>query len=350
MNCMSEPDIEREVSAHSLTGDSARDASIRPRTFSEFVGQEKVCSRIKVAGEAAKLRGEPLDHVLLSCPPGLGKTSLAQIIAEEMGVQLHATSGPAVDKKGDLAGILTQLQPGDLLFVDEIHRLNAVVEENLYPAMEDFHFDVIMGTGPGAHTIRLPLNRFTLVGATTRAGLLTAPLRSRFGIVERVDFYSAEELQRIVERAAKVHGLKITSGGAEQLARRSRGTPRIVNRLLRRIWDYALVQKSEQIDEESARSALAQLEVDENGFDRMDRMLLETIVIKFDGGPVGLDTLAAATGESTDAIEDVYEPFLLQQGFIQRTPRGRIATRRAFELVGRPLPDDEEPQGSLGLS
>ena len=337
----------REISGEALPGDRTVDPTIRPASFDEFIGQSKVCDRVQVAVSAAKIRDEALDHVLLSGPPGLGKTSLAHIIATELGVTLHTTSGPAVDKKGDLAGILTQLEPGDVLFIDEIHRLNAVVEENLYPAMEDFHFDIIMGSGPGANTIRLPLSRFTLVGATTRAGLLTAPLRSRFGIIERVEFYEEADLQKIALRSASILKLDLTDDGAFELARRSRGTPRITNRLLRRVWDYALVNEKGRIDSATAAEALSHLEVDEHGFDGMDRLLLRTIVEKFDGGPVGLDTLGAATGESPDTIEDVYEPFLLQQGFIQRTPRGRIATRRAFELLGLPLPGEDGPQGSL---
>ena len=345
---MSESD-QREVSPVSLGDEVPQETSIRPQRFDEFVGQAKVCERVQIAVKAAKLRGEALDHVLLSGPPGLGKTSLAHIIAIELGTNLYTTSGPAIEKKGDLAGILTQMEPGDVLFIDEIHRLNAVVEENLYPAMEDYHFDVVMGSGPGANTIRLPLNAFTLVGATTRAGLLTAPLRSRFGIVERLDFYEPDDLQVIAARAARILGVELTDEGARELALRSRGTPRIVNRLLRRVRDFATVGEHGRVDKDVASRALEQLEVDENGFDRMDRQLLWTIVDKFDGGPVGLDTLAAATGESSDTIEDVYEPFLLQRGYIQRTPRGRVATRRAHQLFGRDLGEDGEPQGSLTL-
>jgi Holliday junction DNA helicase RuvB len=330
-----DPSTEREISPLRRREDENGETALRPRNFVEYVGQMKVRERVEVAVRAARMRGEPLDHVLLSGPPGLGKTTLANIIAEELGVTLHTTSGPAIDKKGDLAGLLTQLEAGDVLFIDEIHRLNAAVEENLYPAMEDFHFDVVMGTGPGANSLRLPLNRFTLVGATTRSGLLTSPLRSRFGIVERLEFYTPEELQRIALRASRTLSISLDEEGAWELARRSRGTPRIVNRLLRRVSDYALVEGAPSIGAAQARRALEKLEVDELGLDAMDRQLLLTIVDKFDGGPVGLDTLAASTGESSDAIEDVYEPFLLQQGYIQRTPRGRVATRHAFELLGR---------------
>jgi len=341
---------EREITGHQQPEEAPAEVALRPQSFSEYVGQEKVRERIQVAVQASMMRKEPLDHVLLSGPPGLGKTTLANIIATELGVSLHTTSGPAIDKKGDLAGILTQLETGDVLFIDEIHRLNAAIEENLYPAMEDFTFDVVMGTGPGANTIRLPVNRFTLVGATTRSGLLTSPLRSRFGITERLEFYSHEELESIVLRSSLSLGIELTVEGAKQLARRSRGTPRIVNRLLRRVSDYALVGGSAVIDDQVASNALGHLEVDEHGFDAMDRALLTTIVDKFDGGPVGLDTLSAATGESTDAIEDVYEPFLLQQGYIQRTPRGRVATRRAWTLLGRAKPDAGDDQASLELS
>lgn len=339
---------QREVSASPQETDEGLERTLRPIRFAEYIGQAKVRERVKIAVTAARMRGEALDHVLLSGPPGLGKTTLAHIIGAEMGVTVHATSGPAIDKKGDLAGILTQLEPRDVLFIDEIHRMGAVIEENLYSAMEDFQFDIVVGSGPGANTIRLPLNPFTLVGATTRTGLISSPLRSRFGIVERLEFYEAADLGDIVTRAAGILGIDLAPDAATELARRSRGTPRIVNRLLRRVSDYALVEGRDAIDLDVTARALEQLEVDAHGFDGMDRMLLRTLVEKFDGGPVGLDTLSAATGESSDAIEDVYEPFLLQQGFLQRTPRGRVATRRAFEYLGHSLADDSD-QGTLGV-
>jgi Holliday junction DNA helicase RuvB len=339
----------REISPDQQNEDGSPEQRIRPQAFDTFVGQTKLMARMGVAVKAAKLRNEPLDHVLLSGPPGLGKTTLAHIIAHEMGVDIHTTSGPAIDKKGDLAGMLTQLQEGDVLFIDEIHRLNAVIEENLYPAMEDFHFDVMMGAGPGASTISLPLNAFTLVGATTRTGLLTAPLRSRFGISERLSFYTVEHLYSIVRRTAEILDVKLSKDGAHEIARRSRGTPRIANRLLRRVRDYATVENRNVIDIDLASTALEKLEVDENGFDHMDRMLLITIIDKFDGGPVGLDTLSAATGESSNSIEDVYEPFLLQQGYIHRTPRGRVATNRAFEFLGRSMPGNSEDQEKISF-
>jgi Holliday junction DNA helicase RuvB len=343
---MSDPTEEREVSANPQAVDEPIEGTLRPTSFADYIGQTKVSERIKVAVRAAMIRQVPLDHVLLSGPPGLGKTTLAHVIANELGVSIYTTSGPAVDKKGDLAGILTQLEPGDVLFIDEIHRLNAVIEENLYPAMEDFQFDIVVGTGPGANTIRLPLNHFTLVGATTRTGLLTSPLRSRFGIVERLEFYEEADLVRIVKRSARILQLHLTDDSAVELARRSRGTPRIVNRLLRRVSDYALVDGRDAIDLDSTTRALEKLEVDKHGLDPMDRLLLSTIVEKFDGGPVGLDTLAAATGESSDTIEEVYEPYLLQQGFIQRTPRGRTATKRALDYFGMSGSRDPD-QGSL---
>lgn len=336
---------EREIEPTQKEGEAPIEGNLRPNRFAHYIGQEKVRERIAVAVKAAKLRSEALDHVLLSGPPGLGKTTLAHIISVEMGVQIYTTSGPAIDRKGDLAGILTQLNDGDVLFIDEIHRLNAVIEENLYPAMEDFQFDIVVGSGPGANTIRLPLNRFTLVGATTRTGLLSSPMRSRFGIAERLEFYDAVSLRTIVMRTAALLNINLARNAAEELARRSRGTPRIVNRLLRRVHDYAIVSGADIIDVEVTRSALKSLEIDELGLDTMDRVLLDTLIDKFDCGPVGLDTLSAATGESADSIQDVYEPFLLQQGFIQRTPRGRIATRRALEYLGKPTKGSD--QGDL---
>ncbi|MBN1947262.1 MAG: Holliday junction branch migration DNA helicase RuvB [Bradymonadales bacterium] len=329
------------MSPFPIQDDRRDESSVRPTRFAEYIGQQNVRERVEVCVRAALMRDEPLDHVLLSGPPGLGKTTLARIIAHEMGVNIFTTSGPALDRKGDLAGILTSLEPRDILFIDEIHRLNPAVEENLYPAMEEFTFDIIVGTGPGANTIRLPLNPFTLIGATTRTGLLTSPLRSRFGIVERLDLYNVPELVQIVMRSAEILHFELTEEGGTELGRRSRGTPRIVNRLLRRVSDYALVNDTPIIDLEVARHALEQLEIDEYGFDSTDRLLLSTLVNTFEGGPVGLDTLAAATGESSDAIEDVYEPYFIQLGFIQRTPRGRVATGRAFEYFGK-----SRPQGS----
>ena len=329
------------------TADDQRfELALRPRTFDEYVGQPRVVENLKVFVEAARQRSEPLDHVLFCGPPGLGKTTLAHIIARALGVEIHATSGPAVEKKGDLAGLLTKLGPREVLFVDEIHRLNAVIEENLYPAMEDFAIDIMTGEGVGAQSIRLNLKPFTLIGATTRTGLLTSPLRDRFGIVERLDYYGPEDLARIVARSADLLGVALETSGAEEIARRARGTPRVANRLLRRVRDFAQVDGQAIIDRETADHALGRLEVDSHGLDPMDRRLLETIVDKFDGGPVGVETLSAALGEEKDTLEEVYEPYLLQQGFLMRTPRGRVATRKAYQHLGRPLPDSG-PQGRL---
>jgi Holliday junction DNA helicase RuvB len=287
--------------------------------------------------KAARMRGQALDHILFSGPPGLGKTTLGHIIAREMGVTMHLTSGPALERKGDLAGILSSLEEGDVLFIDECHRLNTVVEENLYPAMEDFYFDIVIGEGAAARSMKLNLPRFTLVGATTRSGLVSAPLRDRFGLVTRLDYYSSDHLCHIVQRSAQIMQLDLNVEGAREIAQRSRGTPRIANRLLRRIGDYALVHGVSTIDHELAAYALGKLEVDSLGFDYLDRLYLNALVQKFDGGPTGLDTLASAIGEEKDTIEEVVEPFLLQLGFIQRTPRGRIATRLAFEHLGVPV-------------
>ncbi len=311
------------------------DRSLRPVRFEDFVGQDRIKENLRVFIDAARGRGEALDHVLFCGPPGLGKTTLANIIAHELGVGIKATSGPVLERAGDLAAILTNLQEHDVLFIDEIHRLNRVVEEILYPAMEDFQLDIVIGQGPGARSIKLDLPRFTLVGATTRTGLLTSPLRDRFGVIDRLNFYSPEELRTIVMRSAGLLRIKITPDAAGEIARRSRGTPRIVNRLLRRARDFAQVQGDGTITDGLVASAMKRLEVDERGFDEMDRRLLLLIIDKFEGGPVGLETLAAALNEERDTIEDVYEPYLIQEGFLDRTPRGRQATRIAHEYFGR---------------
>ncbi len=310
--------------------------ALRPHDFDNYIGQTKVKENLRIYVEAAKRRGECLDHVLLSGPPGLGKTTLAHIIADALGSKLHITSGPALEKKGDLAGILTNLEQNDVLFIDEIPRLSAVVEENLYPAMEVRRFDVMVGEGVGARSYPLELQPFTLIGATTRSGLLTSPMRDRFGIVEHLEFYTPAELQQIIERSAALLGLELGEGAAHGLSVRCRGTPRIANRLLRRIRDFADIRAQGKVTAEVADAALEQLEVDRAGFDRMDRRLLLTIIDKFDGGPVGLDTLAAAIGEEKQTVEDVYEPYLLKEGYLHRTPRGRVATKRAFDHFGRP--------------
>jgi Holliday junction DNA helicase RuvB len=318
------------------------DASLRPAVLDEYVGQVKVKENLSLFVKAARQRGDALDHVLLAGPPGLGKTTLAHIIAHEMGTQIHTVTGPNVEKKGDLAAILTNLQPRDVLFIDEIHRLQKQIEEVLYGAMEDFKLDLIIGQGPAARTLRIDLPKFTLVGATTRSGLLSSPLRDRFGVQLRLDFYPVDELEKIVRRSAVLLGVQIDASGANEVARRSRGTPRIANRLLKRVRDYAQVYHSKGagetvlISREIARAALALFEVDDRGLDLMDRKLLLTIIDKFDGGPVGIETLSSATGEERDTLEDVYEPYLIQEGLIQRTPRGRLATRLAYEHLGRP--------------
>jgi holliday junction DNA helicase RuvB len=314
------------------------ETSLRPRSLDEFVGQAELKDHLGIVLQAARDRGEPVGHLLLSGPPGLGKTSLSYVVAREMGAQIRPTSGPALERAGDLAAILTNLDDGDVLFVDEIHRLPRQVEEVLYPAMEDFQLDLVIGKGPSAQTIRLDVPRFTLVGATTRAGLITGPLRSRFELAEKLDLYPSEDLQQIVERSARILGVKIDADGAHEIARRSRGTPRIANRLLRRVRDFAQVRADGVIDGPVARDALVVFKVDEKGLDKADIAVLDALVNRFGGGPVGLSTLAIAVGEEPDTIEDVYEPFLMQLGFIRRTPRGRVATRPAFEHLGSSVP------------
>jgi len=335
---------DRTVSATGSGEDARFDRLFRPSTFGEYIGQAQHTDNLKVFVEAAKRRREPLDHMLLCGPPGLGKTTLAHILATEMGVTLHATSGPAIEHKGALAGLLTKLEAHDVLFIDEIHRLGPVVEESLYPAIEDFEIDIMTGEGPYATTIQLALKPFTLVGATTRTGLLTAPLLSRFGYVMRLDYYPVEDLEKIVTRSANLLPVELEPEGAKEIARRSRGTPRVANRLLRRVRDFAEVLSDGTITAPIAEDAAVRLEVDRAGLDEMDRRLLKVIIDDYDGGPVGIDTLAAALSEPRDTIEDVYEPYLLQQGFLGRTPRGRIATRKAHEHLGRETP---EKQGQL---
>ena len=328
-----EPDIDELPS----------EVSLRPKSLDDYVGQDELKRNLRVFIEAAKARSEALDHVLFHGSPGLGKTSLAHIIANELKVNINSTSGPVIERPGDLAAILTSLQPRDVLFIDEVHRLNHVVEEILYPAMEDFQLDIIIGQGPSARTMKIPLPPFTLVGATTRVGLLTPPLRERFGVVLRVEFYSPEELRKIVQRSAKLLDIPISEDGAFELSGRSRGTPRVANRLLRRVRDYAQVEAQGVITQEVAKEALDMLGVDGRGLDKMDRHIMLTIIQKFNGGPIGLDTLSAAVSEEKDTLEDVYEPFLIQMGYIKRTPRGRVATKLAYSHFGIPM-DDRDPQ------
>nr|WP_298728413.1 Holliday junction branch migration DNA helicase RuvB [uncultured Steroidobacter sp.] len=330
---------DRIVSAASQGDEAAFDRAVRPKKLADYVGQSAVKTQMEIFIQAARNRREALDHVLIFGPPGLGKTTLANIIANELGVNLRQTSGPVIERAGDLAALLTNLQANDVLFVDEIHRLSPQVEEILYPAMEDFQLDIMIGEGPGARSIKLDLPPFTLIGATTRAGLLTSPLRDRFGIVQRLEFYDQAELQRIVTRSASLLGVPADAAGAARIAQRSRGTPRIANRLLRRVRDYAEVRAGGRITDEVARAALDMLDVDPLGFDLMDRKLLLTIIEKFDGGPVGVESLSAALGEERGTIEDVIEPYLIQQGFIMRTARGRMATRMAYQHFGLKLPD-----------
>ncbi len=328
----------RLVSAARVEEDAQYEAGLRPRRLDDYIGQDRVRENLQVSIAATTRRGEALDHVLLYGPPGLGKTTLAYVIANELGVPIRTTAGPVIEKPGDLAGILSNLQPREVLFIDEIHRLAPSIEEILYPAMEDFELDIVIGQGPGARSVKVPVEKFTLVGATTRAGLLTSPLRARFGIVQRLDFYTVADVEEIVSRSARILDVPLDDEAAREIAGRSRGTPRVANRLLKRVRDYAEVRADGRITIEVARAGLALLEVDAHGLDEVDRRLLLTIIDKFGGGPVGLGTLAASTSEEPDAIEDIHEPFLIQLGFIERTPRGRMATARAYDYFGRAMP------------
>jgi Holliday junction DNA helicase RuvB len=334
---------ERVITEALTKPDAALETTLRPVAFGEFTGQLKVKERIEIAVQAARKRCEPLDHVLLSGPPGLGKTTLANIIARAMGTSLKSSSGPTIDKAGDLAGLLTNLEEGDVLFIDEIHRLQKTIEEYLYPAMEDFKLDIIIDQGPNARSVRLDLPRFTLIGATTRSGLLTSPLLTRFPVRERLDYYDVEQLQQIVSRAARLLKIDIDEHGAGQIARRSRGTPRIANNLLRRVRDFAQVRGDGQITASIADRALAMLEIDENGLDEMDKRILEAVVVKFGGGPVGVNSLAVVVGEESDTIEEVYEPYLIMEGFLKRTPQGRVATELGYRKLGLNPPRSGQP-------
>ena len=338
---------DRIVTAARVEEEAQDEAGLRPRAIDDYIGQDRVRENLQVAIAAAVRRQEPLDHVLLHGPPGLGKTTLAFVIANEMGVAIRATSGPAIEKPGDLVGIVTNLGAGEVLFIDEIHRMSPAVEEILYPALEDYEVDIIIGQGPSARTVKMRLERFTLIGATTRTGLLTSPLRSRFGISHRLEFYAPADLEEIVRRSARILSVPIDDAAAGEIAQRARGTPRIANRLLRRVRDYAQVRAGGAITLDVAKAGLKLLEVDEHGFDEIDRKLLRTIIDKFGGGPVGLNTIAAAISEEKDAIEDIYEPFLIQIGFLDRTPRGRIATPRAYGYFGLTAPADQRRDSRL---
>ena len=329
---------ERLITPGRTDEEAQYEAGLRPRSLDDYIGQDRVRDNLEVSIAAARGRGEALDHVLLYGPPGLGKTTLAYVIGNEMGVPVRATAGPVIEKPGDLAAMLTNLQAHEVLFIDEIHRMAPAIEEILYPAMEDYELDIVIGQGPGARSVKVPLQRFTLIGATTRAGLLTSPLRARFGIVHRLDFYTERDVEEIVRRSARILAVEIDDAAVRELAKRSRGTPRIANRLLRRVRDYAQVRADGRITADVAAAGLALLEVDDHGFDEVDRKLLRTIIDKFGGGPVGLNSIAAAISEEKDAIEDMYEPFLIQAGFLDRTPRGRVATPRAYEYFGLTAP------------
>jgi Holliday junction DNA helicase RuvB len=332
---------DRILTAARVDEDAQYEAGLRPRTLDDYIGQDRVRENLHVSITAARQRGEALDHVLLYGPPGLGKTTLACVIANELGVNIRPTAGPVIEKAGDLAAMLTNLQEREVLFIDEIHRMAPAIEEILYPAMEDYEIDIMIGQGPGARSVKIPVPRFTLIGATTRTGLLTSPLRARFGIVHRLDFYAERDIHEIVRRSARILNVPIDDDAAAEIARRSRGTPRVANRLLRRVRDYAEVRADGRVSGEVARKALELLEVDEHGFDEIDRRLLKTIIDKFGGGPVGVGSLAAAMSEERDAIEEIYEPFLIQIGFIDRTPRGRVATPRAYEYFGLSSPSKD---------